>query len=98
MHVTILGAAHAEAQQHDLLAESERERRVSEAMATPSDVAVASWSARGAASMATRPQFGFALEYVSDIDAAKRFYVDVFGLEVEREHPTFVQFRDAAGA
>jgi catechol 2,3-dioxygenase-like lactoylglutathione lyase family enzyme len=47
--------------------------------------------------MTTKPQFGFALEYVSDIEAVKRFYVDVLGLEVEREAPTFVQFKDRAG-
>ncbi len=29
------------------------------------------------------PRFGFALEYVKDIAAAKRFYVDVVGLKVE---------------
>jgi predicted enzyme related to lactoylglutathione lyase len=40
----------------------------------------------------TGPQFGFALEYVKDIEEAKRFYVEVVGLEVERYHPTFVQF------
>ena len=38
------------------------------------------------------PRFGFVVEYVKDIDAARRFYVDVLGLEVERTHPTFVQF------
>ena len=48
--------------------------------------------------MTTKPRFGFALEYVSDIEAAKRFYVEVLGLEVERDHPTFVQFKDQAGA
>jgi len=41
--------------------------------------------------------FAFALEYVSDIEATKRFYVDVFGLQIEREAPMFVQFRDQAG-
>ncbi|MCC6173712.1 MAG: VOC family protein [Chloroflexi bacterium] len=46
----------------------------------------------------TRPRFGFALEYVADIDAAKRFYAGVLGLEVEREHPLFVQFRDPSGS
>ncbi len=45
----------------------------------------------------TRARFGFALEYVSDVDAMKRFFVDVLGLEVDRDHPTFVQFKDAAG-
>jgi catechol 2,3-dioxygenase-like lactoylglutathione lyase family enzyme len=48
--------------------------------------------------MTNRPRFGFVLEYVSDVEAAKRFYVDVLGLEVERDHPTFVQLRDGAGA
>ncbi len=42
--------------------------------------------------------FAFALEYVADIPAAKRFYVDVLGLEVDREAPNFVQFKDRAGA
>jgi catechol 2,3-dioxygenase-like lactoylglutathione lyase family enzyme len=43
-------------------------------------------------------RFGFALEYVRDIEAAKRFFVDVLGLEVERDHPTFVQFQAGDGA
>jgi catechol 2,3-dioxygenase-like lactoylglutathione lyase family enzyme len=42
--------------------------------------------------MRRAPKFGFAVEYVSDIEAAKRFYEGVLGLEVERTHPTFVQF------
>lgn len=42
--------------------------------------------------MAIATTFGFALEYVHDIEEAKRFYVDVLGLKVEREHPSFVQF------
>lgn len=42
--------------------------------------------------MNNKPQFGFVIEYVTDIEAAKRFYVEVLGLEVERTHPTFVQF------
>lgn len=37
------------------------------------------------------------LEYVDDVAAAKPFYVDVLGLQVERESPEFVQFSDAAG-
>ena len=41
--------------------------------------------------------FAFALEYVSDIEAAKRFYLDVFSLQIERESPMFVQFKDQAG-
>ena len=48
--------------------------------------------------MTTKTRFGFALEYVADVAAVKRFYVDVLGLTVERDHPTFVQFRDQAGA
>ena len=47
--------------------------------------------------MTTTPRFGFALEYVTDVEAVKRFYVEVLGLAVEREHPTFVQFKDQAG-
>jgi catechol 2,3-dioxygenase-like lactoylglutathione lyase family enzyme len=46
----------------------------------------------------TQAQFGFALEYVKDIDATRRFFVDVLGLEVDRDHPTFVQFKSADGA
>jgi catechol 2,3-dioxygenase-like lactoylglutathione lyase family enzyme len=42
--------------------------------------------------MSINPTFGFALEYVPDIEAAKRYYVEVLGLEVERYHPQFVQF------
>ena len=41
--------------------------------------------------------FAFALEYVSDIEAVKQFYVDVFGLQIERESPVFVQFKDQTG-
>jgi catechol 2,3-dioxygenase-like lactoylglutathione lyase family enzyme len=37
-------------------------------------------------------QFGFIVAYVDDIQAAKRFYVDVLGFKVEREAPNFVQF------
>jgi catechol 2,3-dioxygenase-like lactoylglutathione lyase family enzyme len=46
----------------------------------------------------TEAQFAFALEYVSDLDAAKRFFVDVLGLEVDRDAPTFVQFKAGNGA
>ena len=46
--------------------------------------------------MNNRPQFGLALEYVKDIEAAKRFYVDVLGLEMQRDSPTFVQFQNFA--
>ena len=48
--------------------------------------------------MSSKPRFGFALAYVSDVAAVKRFYVDVLGLTVERDHPRFVQFKDEAGA
>jgi len=32
------------------------------------------------------------------VEAAKRFFVDVLGLEIERDHPTFVQFKAGDGA
>jgi catechol 2,3-dioxygenase-like lactoylglutathione lyase family enzyme len=48
--------------------------------------------------MANEPRFGFAIAYVPDIQAAKRFYVDKLGLEVEAEFPNFVQFKSKAGA
>jgi catechol 2,3-dioxygenase-like lactoylglutathione lyase family enzyme len=47
--------------------------------------------------MSAKARFVFALEYVADVEAAKRFYVDVLGLEIERDSPTFVQFKDQAG-
>ena len=37
-------------------------------------------------------KFGFIVEYVKDIEIAKKFYVETLGLEVEREHPTYIQF------
>jgi catechol 2,3-dioxygenase-like lactoylglutathione lyase family enzyme len=46
----------------------------------------------------TRPQFGFCLEYVSDIEAAKHSYVDVLDLQMERYHPAFIQFNHFAVA
>jgi catechol 2,3-dioxygenase-like lactoylglutathione lyase family enzyme len=46
--------------------------------------------------MTTTPQFGLALTYVKDIEVAKRFYVDVLGLELQRDFPTFVQFQNFA--
>ncbi len=46
--------------------------------------------------MNIKPKFGFILEYVTDIEAAKDFYVQVLGLQVERYHPTFVQFENFA--
>jgi catechol 2,3-dioxygenase-like lactoylglutathione lyase family enzyme len=47
--------------------------------------------------MANKSRFGFVLEYVDDVAAAKPFYVDVMGLKVDRESPEFVQFSDPAG-
>ena len=44
--------------------------------------------------MANNAQFVFTLEYVADIEGAKRFFENVIGLEVERAAPTFVQFKD----
>lgn len=46
--------------------------------------------------MNNQPEFGFVLEYVQDIEAAKRFYVEVLGLEVLRYAPVFVQFKNFA--
>ncbi|HEY2406673.1 MAG TPA: VOC family protein [Polyangiaceae bacterium] len=46
--------------------------------------------------MNERPRFGFVVEYVRDIDAAKQFYVESFGLKVERTHPQYVQFEHFA--
>ena len=48
--------------------------------------------------MPIAPRFGFALEYVKDVDAAKQFYEQVLGLKVERYHPTYVQFEHFAVA
>lgn len=45
----------------------------------------------------TMPRFGFVLEYVPDVNAAKSFYTDILGLKVSRESPRFVQFADANG-
>ena len=44
--------------------------------------------------MANNLNFGLALEYVDDIEAATRFYVEVLGLEIERAAPVFVQFKE----
>lgn len=45
----------------------------------------------------TSPRFGFVLEYVPDVNAARAFYTGVLGLKVSRESPEFVQFADANG-
>jgi predicted enzyme related to lactoylglutathione lyase len=37
-------------------------------------------------------QFAFVLEYVRDVDAARRFYEGVLGLKAERYAPNFVQY------
>ncbi|HEX5479352.1 MAG TPA: VOC family protein [Dehalococcoidia bacterium] len=42
--------------------------------------------------MAIKATFAFALRYVEDIDAARRFYTEVLGMTPERVAPTFVQF------
>lgn len=46
--------------------------------------------------MSTKPKFGFIVEYVTDIEASKRFYEEIMSLEVQRYHPTFVQFETFA--
>lgn len=42
--------------------------------------------------MSIAAKFGFVVEYVRDIDASLRFYTEVLGLQVQRKHPSFVQF------
>lgn len=42
--------------------------------------------------MTQPPRFGFAIHYVTDIQAARRFYNETLGLKLERQAPTFVQF------
>lgn len=46
--------------------------------------------------MNNTPRFGFAIDYVDDIDASTRFYADVLGLHIERTAPNFVQFEHFA--
>jgi catechol 2,3-dioxygenase-like lactoylglutathione lyase family enzyme len=46
--------------------------------------------------MINKAKFGFVLEYVTDIEATRRFYVEVLGLEVERYSPAFIQFNNFA--
>lgn len=43
-----------------------------------------------------QPEFGFALQYVENVEEAKAFYEGVMGLKVERYHPVFVQFEHFA--
>jgi len=42
--------------------------------------------------MNQQAQFGFAVIYVDDMAAARRFYTEVLGQKVQREAPTFIQF------
>ena len=42
--------------------------------------------------MPQKSKFGFIVEYVTDITAARRFYCEVLGLEVERENLVYIQF------
>lgn len=42
--------------------------------------------------MSMKPQFGFVVQYTKNIEEAKRFYVEVLGLEVQRSHPVWAQF------
>ena len=46
--------------------------------------------------MSNTAKFGFVLEYVTDIEATKQFYIEVLGLQVERVSPTFIQFNNFA--
>ena len=46
--------------------------------------------------MSNTAKFGFVIEYVTDIEATKRFYVEVLGLQVERVSPTFIQYKNFA--
>lgn len=48
--------------------------------------------------MATAARFGFALEYTTDIARSRTFFTEVLGLQLDRDHPTFVQFKDANGS
>jgi len=43
-----------------------------------------------------KAEFAFALEYVDDIEAARRFYEGVVGLTPRRTHPVFVQYEGFA--
>jgi len=47
--------------------------------------------------MSAKAEFGLVVEYVPDVESMTAFFVDVLGLQVERKHPTFVQFKDAEG-
>ncbi len=40
------------------------------------------------------PKFGFILEYVEDIDAARKYYEETLGKKVSRVSPRWIQFED----
>jgi predicted enzyme related to lactoylglutathione lyase len=42
--------------------------------------------------MSNKTEFGFVVEYVTDLETSKRFFVEVLGLEVKRTSPVFIQF------
>jgi catechol 2,3-dioxygenase-like lactoylglutathione lyase family enzyme len=44
--------------------------------------------------MNSEPKFGFILEYVEDIDAARKYYEEVLGKKVARVSPRWIQFED----
>ena len=46
--------------------------------------------------MKSKIEFGFVVEYVKDIEAARAFYVEILGLKVQRQHPSFIQFEHFA--
>jgi predicted enzyme related to lactoylglutathione lyase len=46
--------------------------------------------------MTISPKFGFVIEYVTDIEAARRFYTEVVGIKIERFAPNYIQFQNFA--
>ncbi len=44
--------------------------------------------------MSSIPKFGFILEYVPDIEAARKYYEEVLGKKVARVSPRWIQFED----
>jgi len=40
--------------------------------------------------MNEKPKFGFVVEYVKDINIAKKFYVETMNLDIQREHPNYI--------
>ena len=49
-------------------------------------------------SISVKTNLDFVLLYVPDLAAARAFYTETFGLEVEDENPNFIQFRRPTGA